>query len=395
MVPKAASVNYYGGTEMRRLGGLCNIRPGIGTVTLLFATLLTSAAACAAPAITEIARYQSGNTATGVVNSIHIEDQYLYLSLDAGGLAIFRKCSPYTQIAALPKDVPGSYAIGMLKENNLIYLADWHAGLRTVDVSDVQYPTRVATWNDMDLPGQAKIIAKRGDVGFLTVTNDGLYSLDMSDPHNIQTLGCYPELSEPLQRYLFGAVYPADGNALIVTSYRRLLIFNASNPEALTLNTYKSIYPAKASHYHDDLLYVSRLSAEGYLRIYDMQNPYAPVLLTEFDDPRGTQRTITAIQREGRFLFLLDERREIMVFEISDLYNPHKIASWAPPGEIGRFFAHDIDIEDGLAYVGTRNNGVILLDVSEVLAVSEPASAGLLLLGASMTLLQRLRRRRP
>ena len=60
------------------------------------------------------------------------------------------------------------------------------------------------------------------------------------------------------------------------------------------------------------------------------------------------------------------------VVDINDPYKPREVGRWRAPGPMAGGSLHDIDIEDGLAYLSNWNEGLIILDVGNGLKGGSP-----------------------
>jgi hypothetical protein len=62
------------------------------------------------------------------------------------------------------------------------------------------------------------------------------------------------------------------------------------------------------------------------------------------------------------------------VIDISDPYNPKEVGRWRVPGPMGGGSLHDIDIQDGIAYLSNWNEGLIILDVGNGIKGGSPTN---------------------
>lgn len=75
------------------------------------------------------------------------------------------------------------------------------------------------------------------------------------------------------------------------------------------------------------------------------------------------------------YVFLTDDATGSMrVIDIRDPYHPRQVARWETPRtEAGRML-HDIDVQDGLAYLSYWNDGLVILDVGNGVKGGSPES---------------------
>ncbi|RKY27031.1 MAG: hypothetical protein DRP79_03925 [Planctomycetota bacterium] len=100
------------------------------------------------------------------------------------------------------------------------------------------------------------------------------------------------------------------------------------------------------------------------------------------------------IARHDNYIFAIDTYREVAVLDYSDPDNPQRVASFSKPDDVSDF-EYSIAIDGDTAYVGTRGSGIIMLDISPLTAIPEPATVLmplLMFLSGSLLLVKRLRR---
>ena len=82
----------------------------------------------------------------------------------------------------------------------------------------------------------------------------------------------------------------------------------------------------------------------------------------------------------GTHIYLTNDGTGYMhVIDINDPYHPKEVARWTTrPDQIGNAL-HDIDVQDGLAYLSYWNEGLVILDVGNGIkggSPSKPAAGG-------------------
>ncbi|HSJ05477.1 MAG TPA: hypothetical protein VK936_02170, partial [Longimicrobiales bacterium] len=62
------------------------------------------------------------------------------------------------------------------------------------------------------------------------------------------------------------------------------------------------------------------------------------------------------------------------VVDITDPYNPREVARWRAPGTMAGGSLHDVDVQDGMAYLSNWNEGLIILDVGNGMKGGSPTN---------------------
>ncbi|MDX2194130.1 MAG: Ig-like domain-containing protein [Gemmatimonadales bacterium] len=95
--------------------------------------------------------------------------------------------------------------------------------------------------------------------------------------------------------------------------------------------------------------------------ILSFEDPLHPKPVAEFTETVSGGVHSTFVYR-GHVYLTDDATGSLRVIDIRDPYKPKQVARWETPGETGRSL-HDVDVQDGLAYVSYWNDGLIILDV--------------------------------
>ncbi len=103
-------------------------------------------------------------------------------------------------------------------------------------------------------------------------------------------------------------------------------------------------------------------SRKNGIVILSFEDPAHPVQVAEFTETVTGGVHSTFIYKG--FVYLTDDATGSMrVIDIRDPYHPSQVARWETPRtEAGRTL-HDIDVQDGLAYLSYWNDGLVILDV--------------------------------
>ncbi len=112
--------------------------------------------------------------------------------------------------------------------------------------------------------------------------------------------------------------------------------------------------------------------------ILDLADPAHPRVLSEYTETvSGGVHSIFLYHqpRFGLHCYLTDDATgSLRVIDLSDPRNPREVARWQPRAELAGNYVHDLDIEDGLAYLAYWNDGLIVLDIGNGMAGGTPTA---------------------
>jgi len=112
--------------------------------------------------------------------------------------------------------------------------------------------------------------------------------------------------------------------------------------------------------------------------IAELSDPAHPRVIAEFTEGVTAGVHSAFIYRQeghGTHVYLTNNGTGAMhVIDINDPYNPREVGRWRAPGPMAGGSLHDIDIEDGLAYLSNWNEGLIILDVGNGIRGGSPMS---------------------
>ena len=112
-------------------------------------------------------------------------------------------------------------------------------------------------------------------------------------------------------------------------------------------------------------------SRKNGIVVLSFEDPAHPVQVAEFTETVTGGVHSTFIYRG--YVYLTDDATGSMrVIDIRDPYHPSQVARWETPRtEAGRML-HDIDVQDGLAYLSYWNDGLVILDVGNGIKGGSP-----------------------
>ena len=113
--------------------------------------------------------------------------------------------------------------------------------------------------------------------------------------------------------------------------------------------------------------------------ICEISDPAHPKPIAEFTEgvTGGVHSAFIYRQEKyGTHIYLTNDGTGAMhVIDINDPYHPKEVAQWKTTGrpDAGRTL-HDIDVQDGLAYLSNWNDGLVILDVGKGVAGGSPSN---------------------
>lgn len=114
------------------------------------------------------------------------------------------------------------------------------------------------------------------------------------------------------------------------------------------------------------------------LVIAHLYDPAHPVPIAEFTEgvTAGVHSSFVYRQeRYGTHVYLTNNGTGALhILDISDPYNPVEVAQWRTPRPDAARTLHDVDVQDGLAYLSYWNDGLVILDVGNGMKGGSPSN---------------------
>lgn len=112
-------------------------------------------------------------------------------------------------------------------------------------------------------------------------------------------------------------------------------------------------------------------SRKNGIVILSFEDPAHPTVVSEFTETVTGGVHSTFVYRG--FVYLTDDATGSMrVIDIRDPMAPKQVARWETPGTAAGRMLHDIDVQDGLAYLSYWNDGLVVLDVGNGMRGGSP-----------------------
>lgn len=112
--------------------------------------------------------------------------------------------------------------------------------------------------------------------------------------------------------------------------------------------------------------------------IASLEDPAHPKVISEFTDgvTAGVHSAFVYHQQKyGTHVYLTNNGTGAMhVIDINDPYNPKQASVFRVPGPMAGNALHDIDVQDGLAYLSNWNNGLVIVDIGNGMKGGSPTN---------------------
>jgi len=274
-------------------------------------------------------------------------------------------------------------------ENDIIYICDIYSTFKSINISDFENPV-VLDELAMPLPYQVNVI---GDIAYLMNFDGLLYSIDISNPSDLQIISWYDfeEVTLSLfvkEEFLF-AGHKSGG----------FTICNISDPSNLTMiSSYSSTASGSGCNIWIEGNTAFIVEREDGLDIVNITDLEHPTLISQYNS--GEQTDIADIVIYNSIAYIVDFYDDIIILNVTDLEHPEKISAiensygsskleifneilfaneyfgnlniynisaQISPVKVSTFFGgggvSDIVVEDSIAYIA-NHNGMEIIDTS-------------------------------
>ena len=223
-------------------------------------------------------------------------------------------------------DVPGSYRV------NATFAGKSAQTTVNVRPRDVRRPATLVGRLPLKFPTAEFWIHPDGKHGYLTTIGDRIYAVDISTPAT-------PSITDSVvvdARHINDLMTTEDGKFGVLTRE------NAS-------------------------------TRKNGIVVLSFEDPAHPKPIAEFTETVTGGVHSTYIYKG--YVYLTDDATGSMrVIDLRDPYKPHQVARWETPGPNAGRMLHDIDVQDGLAYLSYWNEGLVILDVGNGTKGGSPES---------------------
>ncbi len=267
-------------------------------------------------------------------NHVQFHNGLAYVSTMTTGFRIVAVLSNGEVFETGSFDTPGICYETLIGEDDILYVADGHAGLHVFSVQDYHWPQLLAT---LPLPGSSQSLTLINDVLYVSCLEGGVQVVDVSDPTEPNLIG---EISTVDQSYTTAWHEPY---LFIANGEARLQIFEVHDPDNIEyIYTFWSSYPVVDVDFYQDIMYVA-LAGRQYM-IVNMEDVLNP-------EVRGSVNVagLHSIHRKGATMeILISQGSEDSGFILHDLSDP------SAPVETFQFHIDEWPLTCGTVIPGNR-----------------------------------------
>jgi len=274
-----------------------------------------------------------------------------------------------------------------------------HFTARALDATGKEIPGLVPTWSFS--PGQGMIDQDGAFVGYeaadyLVTASFGRAAAQAPVTLEFRDVRRPAQVVGRLPRTLFGTeevwIHPSGKYAYLGTSGGgdRMYAIDISDPtkpvvtDSVVANT-RRVNDIMTTPDGKFLVFTREGAADrkNGLVICSLEDPAHPKAIAEFTDGVTAGVHSAFVYRQEKFgthVYLTNDGTGAMhVLDINDPYHPKEVAQWRTMNrpEAGRTL-HDIDIQDGIAYLSYWNDGLVILDVGNGMAGGSPSNPQLI-----------------
>ncbi len=275
-----------------------------------------------------------------LIYDVVLNGGYAYIANGSRGLTIVRKEDLHAK-PLVQYDTPG-YTRAVESSDTIVYLADGSAGIRIVDVSDLENPKTRATldtfWYALDLELKFPYL-------YVTDGSAGLIAISVRDPDR-------PEQTALVDTpgYAFGLAVAGDF-AYVADGPTGLVIIDISDPGTpKTVTTYDT--PGYAFDVTVDGPYAYIADGSAGIVIVDIRDKKHPKPVSTI----ATDATTFAVEKDGEFLYTGEYEGGVRVWDVGNPKAPFKTAAYS---ELCGVF--NIKIVSGYIYACDDYSGLVRL----------------------------------
>lgn len=276
---------------------------------------------------------------TSYLRSIAVSGSYAYLTSGSDGLIVVDISSPTSPIVTGTLDTP-SYAVGIVKQGNYVYIAESDA-IRIIDVSNPNAPVQIGAYQPANFYPRENMAISGNLLYLQDQYGDELHIVNVGNPSAPSQAGIYTLPSSGDGLYLSGST------VYLGTYWDGLAIVNVSDPSLPSLlNTIGEMVYVDSIAGTDGSVFVTSQQDLWYLR------PQATSVAATLIWSTPLYLREMAVRDEFAYLTKSDNMYGAGYLEILDISNPYNPASLGT-ASLTIQGASSIAISNTYAYVGS------------------------------------------
>lgn len=251
---------------------------------------------------------------------------------------------------------PEDYISEMRIQDNILFASSWQ-GMYIFDLTDPHEPQALGRPFQIHMDSEA--FAVQGDYMYLSIVGEGfreyfLAIFDISDVNNPVEIG-----RSLIESSLYGI--EAFGDYVYTASYQGFFsVYDVSNPEE----------PEEIRTIEVECIDFNLDISDGYAsvddKLIDISNPAECFLAGRLE---GLDRTIWGINAEPDYVFVVDDDRNLKLFDVSNLEEPSLTSTHSQNGTVSK-----VSLSGNNAFIANGIDGLRVVDVSDPESVFEIAS---------------------
>lgn len=251
--------------------------------------------------------------------------------------------------------------------DNYVYVADWHGGLRIIDVSTPSNPTEVGFFddiNDIFLRFDKRVTISGGYAYVLREKSASFRIIDVATPSNPTEVGFFHNGTFVLD------VAVINNYAYVIDWYARLHIIDVSTPSAPTEVGFFDT-PGQAlgvDDVRDHYIYVA--SSQG-LRIIDISTPSKPeeTGFIDISNSTGIRSSTESVAVDGNFVYMADRENGLHIIDVSSPSSPTLAGFFDTGGSL-----EDVAVDGNYAYVADKDSGIYIIRNDLLLTIEDEST---------------------
>lgn len=284
------------------------------------------------------------------VSGIEVDKNQAYLAIKDIGITTVDISNPSNPFGSDLYSIP--YGINDIAiQDNRAYItkgANTSTGINGVEVIKLPLNSSIVE-NNYTLPSSFNEVVLGDNYAYI-LGDEGLLTIDISDPRDIRQVGFYNSKNQ------FGLLGLAidNNNAYIATS-NGLQIVSLSNSGIPSENQSSFFQGLRVVDIvtEDGLAYAATISG---LRILNISNPKQPELVGSY---RMKTQVTYAVIKDDNIVYLSTQDEGVIILDVSIPSNPIKLGNYVPSSEV-----ESLAIEGNYVYIATRNDGLRVIDIS-------------------------------